>query len=83
MTSIICHMEDCYWRLDNHCSLSDIMIENYHCNNYRSHKEAKVIEHPGAEDEYYYCSICNCKDVYIDDNFCLNCGIKFRKKKEC
>ena len=47
---------------------------------YSKSQTAKVIEHPGHEDEHYwYCSKCGSKDVYEDDNFCSYCGVRFVK----
>ncbi len=80
MTMIRCDMENCYWRMDGNCSREVIKIKDYHCENYCHHQRAKVIEHPGVEDEHYwYCSICGNRNVYIDDNFCLHCGVRFAK----
>lgn len=80
MTYVKCNMKDCYWRMDGHCSLKEISIKDYHCENYRHHIIAKVIEHSGREDEHYwYCSKCGCKDVYERDKYCSNCGVKFKE----
>ena len=47
---------------------------------YSKPQTAKVIEHPGHEDEHYwYCSNCGSKDVYEEDKYCSQCGVKFKE----
>ena len=87
MTIVKCNMEDCYWRMDGHCSCKEILIKDYHCENFRHYIKPEILyikpevrERPGREDEhYYYCSMCGSKEVYIDDNFCSHCGVRFIK----
>lgn len=60
------------------------VYENRSCSEcpYSRPQTAKVIEHPGVEDEHYwYCSICGSHDVFIDDNFCPHCGVRFVKNE--
>lgn len=78
MTAVRCDMENCYWRKDGTCSREVIKIKDYHCENYRYHIAAKIVEHTGREDEHYwYCSRCNSRDVGEYDKFCSQCGVKF------
>ena len=80
MVYVKCNLEDCYWRMDGHCSLHGIEISNGHCANYRTYNQAEIIEHPGFEDEHYlYCSKCGFKDICKDDKYCSQCGVKFKR----
>ena len=80
MIAVRCDMKDCYWRTGINCSRDIISIKDYHCENFRHYIKPEAIEHPGVEDNhYYYCSICGSKEVYIDDNFCSHCGVRFIK----
>lgn len=46
-------------------------------------KHGYVIEHQGAEDEYYCeCSVCKTHEVNLGDKYCSECGAKLDGRRD-